>query len=86
MYKFQNENDFREWLIENLDSYYADMLKEFDNIFDEWLSEVIKATSNAQTSIEIPARLSNDGTSKVYYFGVDYVKDYDGQYDIEITF
>lgn len=86
MYKFQNENDFREWLIENLDSYYADMLKEFDNIFDEWLYEVIKATSNAQTSIEISARLSKDGTPKIYYFGVDYVEDYDGQYDIEITF
>lgn len=86
MYKFKNENDFREWLIENLDSYYAAMLKEFNNIFAEWLYEVIKAASNAQTSIEIPARLSNDGMPKVYYFGVDYIRDYDGQYDIEITF
>lgn len=86
MYSFRNENDFKEWLIDNLDAYYADMLKEFNNIFEEWLSDVIRAVDNATTSIEISARMSKDGTPKIYYFGVDYEENEDGQYNLVISF
>lgn len=54
------------------------MLKEFNNIFEEWLSDVVRAVDNAITSIEIPARMSKDGTPKIYYFGVDYEENEDG--------
>lgn len=79
---FVNKESFREWLASVLDDEGAEMLKEFDTYFYEYLDDVEQAVNNGYNRVEVGSYFTKNRLPEEYYFDVEY----DGDDNATVTF